>query len=203
MAPKELRDAPHEEFQLHIVKTCESLWKVRHAPRRGAVSVRPPDQHPAAAQPPAPAAAQLLAYSVFMAVGAMAALPEPWLGDTRHYWLGWPEHVPTWVFSWAGRALPAGRCPAPSTARCCRQRCPRCRAAPPRGSADSSAAPARPPPCPRRRPMMQLHYCLESSFYISSVVMLLLWEVRRKDFMAMLTHHMATVVLQAASHQLK
>jgi hypothetical protein len=49
---------------------------------------------------------------------------------------------------------------------------------------------------------MQLQYCLESSFYISSIGMLLVWEVRRKDFLAMCIHHIATVVLQGASYSL-
>ncbi len=50
---------------------------------------------------------------------------------------------------------------------------------------------------------MRLQYCLESSFYISSIAMLLMWEVRRKDFWAMLVHHIATVFLQAASYRLR
>jgi hypothetical protein len=50
---------------------------------------------------------------------------------------------------------------------------------------------------------MQLQYCLESSFYISSIMMLMTWEVRRKDFVAMCMHHAATVVLQGASYFLR
>jgi hypothetical protein len=53
------------------------------------------------------------------------------------------------------------------------------------------------------RHMMQLQYCLESSFYISSIMMLMTWEVRRKDFVAMCMHHAATVVLQGASYFLR
>lgn len=40
------------------------------------------------------------------------------------------------------------------------------------------------PPLP-----LSLYYLAEGSFYLASLFMLLHWEVRRKDFAAMLTHH--------------
>lgn len=46
---------------------------------------------------------------------------------------------------------------------------------------------------------MQLLYNLELGFYISSVFMILCWEIRRKDFAAMFSHHIATVILISAS----
>ncbi|KAF8058828.1 ASC1-like protein 3 [Scenedesmus sp. PABB004] len=46
---------------------------------------------------------------------------------------------------------------------------------------------------------MQLLYSLELGFYIASVFMIVAWEVRRRDFAAMFAHHVATVVLIAAS----
>jgi ceramide synthetase len=49
---------------------------------------------------------------------------------------------------------------------------------------------------------MQLLYCLELGFYIASVFMILFWEIRRKDFTAMFSHHIATVILISASLQL-
>jgi ceramide synthetase len=50
---------------------------------------------------------------------------------------------------------------------------------------------------------MQWLYNLQLSFYISSVFMILLWEIRRRDFAAMFTHHLVTVVLIAASMHLR
>lgn len=41
------------------------------------------------------------------------------------------------------------------------------------------------------------------AFYISSIGMLVFWETRRKDFVVMMTHHFATVVLIALSYHLK
>lgn len=46
-------------------------------------------------------------------------------------------------------------------------------------------------------------YCFELAFYISSIGMLVFWETRRKDFVVMMTHHIATVVLIALSYHLK
>eukprot|EP00775_Hariotina_reticulata_P011992 gene11992-12136_t len=45
----------------------------------------------------------------------------------------------------------------------------------------------------------RLLYHLELAFYISSIFMIVLWEVRRKDFTAMFSHHIATVILIATS----
>lgn len=49
------------------------------------------------------------------------------------------------------------------------------------------------------RPPMVLLYNLELGFYISSIFMIVLWEVRRKDFVAMFSHHVVTVILISAS----
>lgn len=49
------------------------------------------------------------------------------------------------------------------------------------------------------RPPMQLLYNMELGFYISSIFMILFWEVRRKDFAAMFSHHIATVILISTS----
>eukprot|EP00879_Flechtneria_rotunda_P020173 GHRR01021214.1.p1 GENE.GHRR01021214.1~~GHRR01021214.1.p1 ORF type:complete len:255 (+),score=47.31 GHRR01021214.1:334-1098(+) len=46
---------------------------------------------------------------------------------------------------------------------------------------------------------MQLLYTLELGFYISSIFMILCWEVRRKDFAVMFSHHVITTVLIASS----
>jgi TLC domain len=46
-------------------------------------------------------------------------------------------------------------------------------------------------------------YLLELAFYLASSVMLIFWETRRKDFMAMAVHHLATVVLIERSFYLK
>lgn len=50
---------------------------------------------------------------------------------------------------------------------------------------------------------MQLLYHMELGFYIASVFMILFWEIRRKDFAAMFSHHIATVVLISASLYMK
>jgi ceramide synthetase len=47
---------------------------------------------------------------------------------------------------------------------------------------------------PCRLPMWLL-YNLELAFYISSVFMIQLWEVRRKDHWPMFCHHIATATL--------
>lgn len=49
------------------------------------------------------------------------------------------------------------------------------------------------------RPPMQLLYNLELGFYISSIFMIVHWEVKRKDFLAMFSHHIVTVILISAS----
>lgn len=69
----------------------------------------------------------------------------------------------------------------------------------------SAALPPSPPVRPLRcpSPSMQWLYNLQLSFYISSVFMILLWEIRRRDFAAMFTHHLVTVVLIAASMHLR
>ncbi|KAK9811896.1 hypothetical protein WJX72_012030 [[Myrmecia] bisecta] len=43
-------------------------------------------------------------------------------------------------------------------------------------------------------------YCVEMAHYLSSVFMLLLWETRRKDFLVMMTHHLATLALIVLSY---
>jgi ceramide synthetase len=45
-------------------------------------------------------------------------------------------------------------------------------------------------------------YDAQLSFYFSSIFMIIFWEVRRKDFAAMFTHHIVTVALLAASARL-
>jgi ceramide synthetase len=57
--------------------------------------------------------------------------------------------------------------------------------------------------CPACSLPMQLLYHLELGFYIASVFMILCWEIRRKDFAAMFSHHIATVILISASLYLK
>ncbi len=47
------------------------------------------------------------------------------------------------------------------------------------------------------------YYCTELAFYIASIGMLIFWEVRRRDFAAMMIHHIATVSLILGSHYLK
>ena len=48
---------------------------------------------------------------------------------------------------------------------------------------------------------MKLYYAAEGSFYAASVLMLLVWEERRRDFGPMLAHHIVTVALIAASYR--
>lgn len=50
---------------------------------------------------------------------------------------------------------------------------------------------------------MQLLYHMELGFYIASVFMILFWEIRRRDFAAMFSHHIATVILISASLYMK
>ena len=47
------------------------------------------------------------------------------------------------------------------------------------------------------------YYCTELGFYIASIGMLIFWEVRRRDFAAMMIHHLATVSLIVGSYYLK
>ncbi|KAK9908166.1 hypothetical protein WJX75_003679 [Coccomyxa subellipsoidea] len=47
---------------------------------------------------------------------------------------------------------------------------------------------------------VKLYYAVEGAFYTASVFMLLFWEERRKDFNAMLLHHVATSSLIAVSY---
>lgn len=49
---------------------------------------------------------------------------------------------------------------------------------------------------------MKAYYAAEGAFYTASVFMLLLWEERRKDFWAMLLHHLVTFALITASYSL-
>jgi hypothetical protein len=46
---------------------------------------------------------------------------------------------------------------------------------------------------------MRLLYNLELGFYISSIFMIQVWEVRRKDHWPMFSHHIATATLIATS----
>jgi hypothetical protein len=46
---------------------------------------------------------------------------------------------------------------------------------------------------------MALLYNLELGFYISSIFMIIFWEIRRKDFAVMFSHHIATTLLVGAS----
>jgi hypothetical protein len=34
---------------------------------------------------------QLLVYSLLLALGLYALHDQPWLRDSRHFWLGWPQ----------------------------------------------------------------------------------------------------------------
>lgn len=45
-----------------------------------------------------------------------------------------------------------------------------------------------------RRQSMRWLYALETAYYLATTVMLAFWEVPRKDFQVMMTHHLATVV---------
>lgn len=54
--------------------------------------------------------------------------------------------------------------------------------------------------CSNRRDKVKLYYAVEGAFYTASVFMLLFWEERRKDFNAMLLHHVATSSLIAVSY---
>lgn len=53
--------------------------------------------------------------------------------------------------------------------------------------------------CASRR-KVTLYYAAEGAFYTASIFMLVMWEERRKDFLPMLLHHIATVVLIAVSY---
>jgi ceramide synthetase len=50
---------------------------------------------------------------------------------------------------------------------------------------------------------MSMLYNMELTFYISSVFMIVFWEVKRKDFPVMFTHHVITVMLISASMHFK
>ena len=50
---------------------------------------------------------------------------------------------------------------------------------------------------------VKAYYCTELGFYIASIGMLVFWEVRRRDFAAMMIHHIATVALIGGSYYLK
>ncbi len=52
------------------------------------------------------------------------------------------------------------------------------------------------------RGKVKAYYAAEGAFYTASVFMLLLWEERRKDFWAMLLHHVVTFALITASYSL-
>lgn len=55
-------------------------------------------------------------------------------------------------------------------------------------------------PC---RPALRVLYNVQLGFYVSSIGMILCWEVRRKDFAAMFTHHLLTLGLIVASWRLR
>ena len=50
---------------------------------------------------------------------------------------------------------------------------------------------------------MRVLYYAELAYYASSILMLALWEVPRKDQAVMMLHHWATVTLIAFSHAYK
>jgi hypothetical protein len=41
---------------------------------------------------------------------------------------------------------------------------------------------------------MRLLYLAETAYYLATIMMLALWEVPRKDFHVMMTHHFCTVI---------
>ncbi|KAF8377538.1 hypothetical protein HHK36_030920 [Tetracentron sinense] len=47
---------------------------------------------------------------------------------------------------------------------------------------------------------LKLYYMCECGFYIYSIVALLTWETRRKDFTIMMSHHVVTVILIGYSY---
>jgi hypothetical protein len=50
------------------------------------------------------------------------------------------------------------------------------------------------------RTKVKLYYAAEGAFYAASIIMLFCWEERRKDFNAMILHHVATTLLIAVSY---
>lgn len=50
------------------------------------------------------------------------------------------------------------------------------------------------------RPTVELYYMAELAFYGASLLMLLLWEERRHDFIVMMAHHLVTITLIAFSY---
>lgn len=54
-----------------------------------------------------------------------------------------------------------------------------------------------------RRGPMRLLYASELAYYLATIMMLALWEVPRKDYHVMMTHHFATVVLITCSYKYK
>lgn len=46
---------------------------------------------------------------------------------------------------------------------------------------------------------MRLLYHGQLGFYVSSIFMIIFWEIRRRDFAVMFSHHIATALLIGAS----
>lgn len=50
------------------------------------------------------------------------------------------------------------------------------------------------------RTQVEVYYNAELAFYGASLLMLLVWEERRHDFLVMLTHHLVTIFLISFSY---
>jgi hypothetical protein len=89
MKPKALRDAPHQEQEKYLEKACESQWKVQTklCPRSST--------YLAGSWLTDLFILQLLVYTIFLVVGTLASYTQPWLRDTKYYWIGWPNHSMT------------------------------------------------------------------------------------------------------------
>lgn len=89
MKPKALRDAPHTEQEKYLEKACESQWKVQaglHQCYQSSLARSWLTDQPVL---------QLLVYTIFLVVGTLASYTQPWLRDTKYYWIGWPNHSMT------------------------------------------------------------------------------------------------------------
>lgn len=53
------------------------------------------------------------------------------------------------------------------------------------------------------RPAVEQLYRIHTGFYMVSVLMLMLWETRRKDFPVMLAHHVVTLCLLIGSYAVR
>jgi len=50
---------------------------------------------------------------------------------------------------------------------------------------------------------MQVLYAVELSYYLSTIIMLAVWEVPRKDYPVMMMHHFSTVALIIFTYKYK